>query len=156
MPGRRSLPIAAFTAILCAAATGAQAFDDAKYPKLNAQWTRLGSAQFDPAKGPGLQQEVPFTPEYQAIFEEILRKRAKGGLEGNTTASCLPGGMPRTMIVYETLETIVTPETTYIRGSYMNELRRVFTDRRSWPAKITPSFVGYSIGQWNDAAGERK
>ena len=44
--------------------------------------------------------------------------------------------MPRTMIVYETMETIVTPDTTFIRGSYMNELRRIYTDGRDWPAAI--------------------
>ena len=62
--------------------------------------------------------------------------------------------MPRTMIVYETMETIVTPETTYIRSSYMNELRRIYTDGRDWPATITPSFVGYSIGHWIDEDGD--
>ena len=30
----------------------------------------------------------------------------------------------------------------------MNQLRRDFTDGRAWPDKITPSFLGYSIGTW--------
>jgi hypothetical protein len=58
--------------------------------------------------------------------------------------------MPRAMIVYETMETIVTPGMTFIRMSYMNELRRIHTDGRKWPDKIAPSFIGHSIGQWTD------
>jgi hypothetical protein len=58
------------------------------------------------------------------------------------------------MIVYETMEVIVVPETTYIRMSYMNELRRIYTDGRKWPEKITPTFNGYSIGQWMDEDGD--
>jgi hypothetical protein len=66
------------------------------------------------------------------------------------TVTCIPSGMPRAMIVYETMDMIVLPETTYIRMSYMNELRRIYTDGRPWPAKITPTFVGFSIGKWLD------
>ena len=56
----------------------------------------MDSPQFDPSKPGGLAQKIPYTPEYQALFEEIQADRAKGGLENNTTASCLPSGMPRT------------------------------------------------------------
>ena len=135
----------ALAVVLGASAAGAQA-PDTRYPDMRGQWTRMDSAQFDPSKPGGLAQKIPYTPEYQKRFEEILADRATGGLENNTTAS----GMPRTMIVYETMETIVTPDTTFVRGSYMNELRRVFTDGRDWPAQIEPSFMGYSIGQWID------
>jgi hypothetical protein len=128
----------------------AGADDLSRHPDFRGQWTRIGSAQYDPSKGGGLAQQVPFNAEYQAIFEGILKNRATGGLENNWTATCLPSGMPRIMIVYETMEVIVTAETTFIRGSYMNELRRIFTDGRAWPKDIRPSFRGYSIGQWLD------
>src|ERR1700720_536082 len=158
LPARRALRSIAIAAIAVVAALtlcGAHAESpdtannpDSKYPDLRAQWTRLGSAQWDPGKPAGRGQQIPFTAEFAAIFDRILADRAKGGLENNATASCIPSGMPRTMIVYETMETIVTPQTTYIRGSYMNELRRIYTDGRAWPAKIEPTFMGYSIGQW--------
>jgi hypothetical protein len=48
---------------------------------------------------------------------------------------------------------IVTPQTTYIRD-YFNEFRRIYTDGRTWPAHITPTFNGYSIGQWHDEDGD--
>jgi hypothetical protein len=63
--------------------------------------------------------------------------------------------MPRVMIAYEPLELIVTPEITYIRFDQFGENRRIYTDGRSWPDRITPSFDGYSIGRWvdRDASG---
>lgn len=141
-------------AALCAMASGVRAHDESKYPNMRAQWTRMGGAQFDPNKPGGRGQEPPLTPEYQAILDNILAARAEGSLEGNMTVTCIPAGMPRAMIVYETMDVIVLPETTYIRMSYMNELRRVYTDGRTWPANITPTFVGYSIGQWIDEDGD--
>jgi hypothetical protein len=63
--------------------------------------------------------------------------------------------MPRVMIAYEPLELILTPEVTYIRFDQLGENRRIYTDGRAWPEKITPSFEGYSIGKWveQDADG---
>jgi hypothetical protein len=149
-----SIVKSALTAIAAAlaavAACDAYAFDDAKYPEMRAQWVRIGSASFDPDKPGGRGQQPPLTPEYQALLEEVFANRAVGSLEGNNTVTCIPSGMPRAMIVYETMDVIIVPETTYIRMSYMNELRRIHTDGRNWPAKITPSFIGHSIGQWAD------
>jgi hypothetical protein len=130
----------------------AGAWDDSRYPDFKGQWTRADSAQFDPTKGAGLAQQVPYNEEYLARFKAIAANRGSGGLDANWTAGCLPAGMPRAMIVYETMEIIVTPETTYIYLSYMNEFRRIFTDSRAWPDYIEPSFAGYSIGKWE--AGE--
>jgi hypothetical protein len=32
--------------------------------------------------------------------------------------------------------------------------RRIFTDGRTWPANLEPTFTGYSIGQWIDSQGD--
>ncbi len=116
-------------------ATSAFAHDETKYPDWRAQWVRAESAQFDPSKPGGRGQQAPLTPEYQAKLDEILANRARGSLEGNFTVTCLPTGMPRMMIVYETMDIIVLPEMTYIRMTLMNELRRIHTDGRTWPTK---------------------
>jgi hypothetical protein len=152
---RKSVALAVLAA-LGVGITAAQAHDESKYPNMRGQWVRTGSAQFDPTKPAGFAQQAPLTPEYRKIFADIIANRETGGLANNTTADCLPGGMPRTMIVYETLETLITGPVTYIRGSYMNELRRIYTDGRDWPKKITPAFVGYSIGKWIDEEGDGK
>ena len=95
----RSLPGAvALSAVLWLSTAGAQIFDYGKYPDLRGQWVRWGPSgpdlkgplvrlgptgqfrtRFDPHKPPGLAQEPPFTPEYQAIFEANLRDQAQGG-----------------------------------------------------------------------------
>ena len=58
------------------------------------------------------------------------------------------------MIVYEPMEIIVMPDTTYIMLAYMSEFRRIFTDGRKWPDEIEPSYAGYSIGKWEDTDGD--
>jgi hypothetical protein len=150
MRNRLPLGLIACAAALCVTAADVRAYDDSKYPNMRSQWTRIGGASFDPDKPGGRGQQAPLTPEYQAILEDIYVARAKGSLEGNDTLSCIPYGMPRAMIVYETMDVIITPEITYIRVSSISELRRVYTDGRTWPEKITPTFVGTSIGQWED------
>ena len=132
------------------AMTGALAFDNATYPEIRGAWERPGAAQWDPTKPPGLRQQAPLTPEYQAVFEANLADAAAGGQGYNPQVICLPSGMPRVMIAYEPLEILVTPEITYIRFDQLGENRRIYTDGRGWPQKITPSFEGYSIGKWVD------
>jgi hypothetical protein len=147
----------AFGALVLAAAalgwavTGARALDDgARYPDIRGVWARPGAAQWDPTKPSGLRQQAPLTAEYEAVFKANLANAAAGGQEYNPQVICMPSGMPRVMIAYEPLEIIVTPEITYIRFDQFGENRRIYTDGRSWPAQITPSFEGYSIGRWVD------
>jgi len=157
MGDRCSLATIALLAALGAAATAARALDaarqDARYPDIGGTWVRPGVAQWDPSKPAGLRQQAPLTPEYQAIFESNLAITASGGQEYNPQVNCLPAGMPRVMIAYDPLEFIVTPEVTYIRSDHLMEFRRIYTDGRQWPEQITPSFEGYSIGQWVDQDG---
>ncbi|MEA2905770.1 MAG: hypothetical protein QOI12_3157 [Alphaproteobacteria bacterium] len=149
------LPIAALAlAALCATIAGARAWDDARYPDWKGQWDRIGGGMYDPSKRPGRPQDPPLTAEYQAIWEVNLADEASGGQSYNTQVHCLPGGMPRMMIAYQPLETIITPDITYIAVSFFGEFRRVYTDGRDWPATIKPTFSGYSIGRWVDADGD--
>jgi hypothetical protein len=133
----------------------ARAHDETKYPDLRGQWSRgKGGAQWDQSKPGGLRQQVPLTAEYQAIYEANLASEASGGEVYNPQATCMPSGMPRMMIAYEPLEVIVTAEVTYIRVDHLSEFRRIYTDGRSWPDKIEPTFAGYSIGKWVDEDGD--
>jgi hypothetical protein len=143
------------TAVLGMAVTGARALDGAPFPEMRGAWQRPGAAQWDTTKPPGLRQQAPLTPQFQAVFEANLAEAAAGGQEYNPQVKCLPSGMPRVMIAYEPLELILTPEVTYIRFDQLGENRRIYTDGRAWPEKITPSFEGYSIGKWveQDADG---
>jgi hypothetical protein len=151
MRDRSALGAMALAAVaLGTAMTGARAldFDAARYPDIRGAWARPGAAQWDPTKPPGLRQQAPLVPEFQAVFEANLADAAAGGQGYNPQVICLPSGMPRVMIAYEPLELIITPDVTYIRFDQLGENRRIYTDGRGWPDEITPSFEGYSIGRW--------
>jgi hypothetical protein len=61
--------------------------------------------------------------------------------------------MPR-MMSYQAQEYVVTPDVTYILLGGDDHLRRIITDGRDWPAKLTPTYQGYSIGHWIDTDGD--
>jgi hypothetical protein len=131
---------------------GARA-DDTKYPDLNGQWSRAAQgANWDPTKPGGLRQQAPLTGEYQALLEASIAATASGGEGYNLHSRCISAGMPRTMLAYEPLDFIMTPGTTYIRD-YFNDIRRIYTDGRGWPAAVEPTFNGYTIGEWKDESG---
>jgi len=151
---RGLLGIAVVASIL--GAVDAPALDQSKYPDWKGQWNRKGGGTFDPSKPFGLAQRPPLTAEYQAIFEASVADQAAGGQGNNPMAGCNPPAMPRMMIIYGLgMEIVVTPDTTYMLfGEPMNQVRRIFTDGRSWPETIEPISSGYSIGQWEDSDGD--
>jgi hypothetical protein len=129
------------------------AHDEQKYPTLAGQWVRAHPrSQWDPSKPRGLAQQAPLTAEYQAIFEANLA--ALRATTVDPQLRCLPAGTPRMMIAYEPLEFILTTDAVYIRTDHLSETRRIYTDGRDWPAKVTPSYWGYSIGTWIDQDGD--
>ncbi len=148
----------AVAALLGAATSGAQAWDETKYPNFGGQWKRppgIGN-QFDQTRPPREGQKVEFTPEYQAIFEANLKDQALGGQGTDPTYQCIPDGMPRAMNVIFPMEIIITPNTTYMLIEYLTMQRRIFTDGRSFPEEFPPSWMGYSIGKWVDEDGDGK
>lgn len=138
--------LAVTSALLTPLAT-AQAFDNSKYPDLSGEWHGTGGNKWP--KG------APLTPEYQAIYEANQRDHESGG---SPTLGCLPPGMPRQMSVYEQMEIVVTPKTTYLLIEHIHDSRRIYTDGRDWPkeGEIEPAFRGQSIGHWEDTDGDGK
>ena len=139
---------------LCILISDARAWDDTLYPNFEGQWRPIGGpGRWDPTK-PGNAQEAPLTPEYQAIYEANLKDQAAGGQGTAVTYKCLSPGMPRVASVYGPLEIVVTPETTYLLIDHILDDRRIFTDDRSWPKDLEPTYLGYSIGKWIDTDGD--
>jgi len=153
---RSAFAVLACTSILLATSSGVLA-QEKRYPNWKGEWTtvvpRLPGQQlrFDPSKPYAKAQQAPLTEEYQKIYEANL-KELELGRQGLFLyhASCLPAGMP-TMMSAGTHEFIITPEITYIAGS---DMRHVFTDGRSWPTEIEPTYQGYSMGTWVDEDGD--
>jgi hypothetical protein len=133
--------------------TGAVASDAPRYPDWKGEWSRMGSWAWDPAKPRGHAQQAPLTPKYEAVFDASLADQARGGQGNYPGDRCLPYGMPGIMYPYRGMEFVITPDVTYVLAEHMGQLRRIYTDGRGWPAKLTPTFNGYSIGRWVDEAG---
>ena len=146
---RRSIVALASLVALLMSAAAAAAFDETKYPDLKGKWDRVGPPRWVQAG-----QTAPLTPEYQKIFEWNTADQKAGGHGWEPSWMCLPPGMPRIMNVFEPMEIVVTPSTTYILISHIHDNRRIYTDGRDWPADPEPSFKGYSIGKWIDEDGE--
>jgi hypothetical protein len=133
--------------------SGAQAFDDSKYPNMKGQWLRIGNPNWAPAGAP----RPPLTPEYQKIFEANRADMASGGPGNVPSWYCLPQGMPMMMNIYDPMEVIITPEITYVLISHINDsYRRIYTDGRDWPqeGEYELTYAGYSIGKWLDEDGD--
>lgn len=141
-------------------AGGVRAADDARYPDWKGAWARFvvrglgGQPSFDQTKSWGWGQQAPLTAEYQKVLEDSIADQTNGG-QGNFIehAQCLPAGMPLMMVAFRPLEFIVTPETTYVLVGGSDHYRRIFTDGRTWPKSIEPTYAGYSIGRWIDEDG---
>jgi hypothetical protein len=120
------------------------AAEDSKYPDLSGQWVR----NFVPRWTMGNEQP-PLTPEYQKVYQANLADMADGGPGNVPSWACVPQGMPMMMNAYDPMEIVVTPQTTYILISHVNDsYRRIYTDVRQWPEDPPPHFAGYSIGKW--------
>jgi len=148
---RSSLGAIALAAALLATITDAPAFDESKYPDWSGQWKKpagIGN-QWDQTKRPGLAQQAPLTPEYEAIFKASLADQAAGGQGEDIRITCVSTGMPRQMTAVRPFEFVVTPNVTYI-NSENNQPRRIYTDGRDFPKNEEPTWPGYSIGKWLD------
>jgi hypothetical protein len=154
MANHSSMGTGAFVVALCVVMANAQAQVDSKYPDWSGQWVRIGHGSFDPSKPPGRGQQAPLTPEYQAIFETSLADQAQGGQGNDPTVTCIPGGMPRAMIVTQPMEIVITPKISYVMLELHGQLRRIYTDGRAWPTFVEPQFMGYAIGHWEDTDGD--
>jgi hypothetical protein len=147
---RSSIRALAIVAALVIAIVDAQAFDDGTYPDWSGGWRGIGGGSFDTSKPKGLGQQTPLKPEFQAILEASLADIATGGQGNDPGYRCASHGMPRVMIANVPIYFVIMPQTTYVILERLSQVRRVYTDGRNWPAQLSGSSVGYSIGKWLD------
>ncbi|HEY7301443.1 MAG TPA: hypothetical protein VH684_26430 [Xanthobacteraceae bacterium] len=141
------------TALLTAATAAAQVVDFNRYPDFSGQWDRIGR----PNNWRDLSGPPPLTPEYQKVFDKSIADQ-RAGKPGNWPSTyCMPEGMPALMNLYNQMEMVIAPDTTYLITSHNNDVyRRIYTDGRDWPADAERTLVGYSIGKWVDENGDGK
>jgi len=141
--------------VLAMSTVGAIADEGTKYPDWSGQWVRARGVgiQWDQDKRPGLPQQAPLTPEYQAKLEASLADQRAGGQGLDNRYTCMTNGMPRMMALIEPVEFIILPSITYVLFEAFMP-RRIYTDGRDFPTDQEPSFAGYSIGKWLDTDGD--
>jgi hypothetical protein len=154
-----------WTTTICAVALAtllspaiAAAHDESKYPAWEGKWNRdPGPPRYDPSKPQRRGQEPPLTPEYQKVFEASLADQAAGGQGNNHIHRCLPVGMPRQLASGFPIDIVIGSKAVVIlfESSFASP-RKIHTDGRDWPAEVTPTFAGYSIGKWLDTDGDGK
>src|SRR5689334_19425484 len=90
------------------------ALEESKYPDWSGSWARMQNGSFDGSSQSGPDEKPPLTPEYMARWRASMDAQQRGEFSGNPVERCLPPGMPRTMVVIDPMEVVVTPKTTYI------------------------------------------
>jgi len=155
MLGRHLTCYLGLGAALAMMVSSALAFDETKYPDWSGQWWRPRGVgfQWDQSKPPGLGQQAPLTPEYQAIMDASLADQAAGGQGGDTLVTCRTNGMPRMMSVAWPVEFVILPNITFVHFEVFMP-RRIYTDGRDFPSDAEPGYMGYSIGRWLDTDGD--
>ena len=91
-------------------------------------------------RGGGMQ----LNPEYEAKS----RAYQASAPEDNTTANCLPPGMPGIMTQPYPMEFLLTPGKVTIVIEAYTQVRHIYTDGRKLPEDPDPKFFGTSIGHW--------
>lgn len=109
-------------------------------------WAGIWTFDFS---GLGAKAEQPvLTPPAAAELKTLQEAEAKNEEPPTESANCLPPGMPTIMFQPYDVEFLFTPgRVTIIQEAYM-QVRRVFTDGRTHPPDLDPTFNGHSIGHW--------
>jgi hypothetical protein len=89
----------------------------------------------------------PYRPEYEARYAATLEKTSRG-IGTDPTAACVPPGVPRIMGTPYPFEFVIQPDRVLILYEAFSQRREIFTDGRSHPAELDPTYNGHSIGRW--------
>lgn len=87
-------------------------------------------------------EEEPLTADAMAV----LSKRQN---EQPPQVRCLPEGVPGVMMVYA-FKIVQTPRELIMIGESQEPPRQIYLDGRGLPKDPDPSWMGYSIGKWDD------
>src|SRR5215471_7320265 len=112
-------------------------------PDLSGLWRNPDGKYLDNIASDGI--SVPFQPWAAVLYKERQENFSKDRPSGR----CLPHGIPDAMLVPATpFKLVQTPGVTLILYENQGRFRQVFTDGRTLPAEMQPTWLGYSVGKW--------
>jgi hypothetical protein len=94
--------------------------------------------------------EPSLKPEYIAKWQMISKSLVAGSSEYDSTAKCLPPGMPAMMSMFYGMEVMQGKDKITFFSELNDALRRVYLDGRKPSQKVLddPTYAGYSTGHW--------
>jgi hypothetical protein len=93
----------------------------------------------------------PLTPWGQARFDAavpFMGPRAIAGKENNPSLRCEPESVPKSLILPNPFEIIQIPGRVFMFFEEFHLWRTIWTDGRALPKDPDPSYLGYSVGKW--------
>ncbi len=101
---------------------------------------------------PGQAPPAPpkFTPAYQKQWDkyQALNKKQKGLNFVSAVSSCVPPGVPQSMLQPYPIEFLFTPGRVTILIETDHLIRRIYMDPSQAPENPDPSYQGTSVGHW--------
>jgi hypothetical protein len=114
-------------------------------PDLSGIW-QATRAVFDLAQAVRKGEQVPFTAEGRAVFEE----RRKTNSKDDPSARCLPTGLPVRALLRTPFKIVQTPPVTALLYESRTTFRQILTDGRPLPEVVDwPAWNGFSVGKWD-------
>jgi hypothetical protein len=118
------------------------------YPDISGVWmpTAIGP------DGERVQVMAPDIPYLSDVSEAMAEIRANyNPVVDDANRSCLPYGMPHQMMVRAQypMEVIQTDDEITLVFELHNDTRHIHMDGRAFPQGLLPTWMGYSIGEWN-------
>ena len=81
---------------------------------------------------------------------EILRRNGQAGGAGPPFVNCLPDGVPHADLLPEPFKIVQTPGVVVMLYEVETMFRQIFTDGRRQLTGPQPSWMGYSVGTWEE------
>lgn len=91
-------------------------------------------------------EEIPLKPAARALYNERIANNGKD----HPGVSCLPSGIPEKDNIPDGLKVVQTEDLTIFLHDSRTIFRQIFTDGRKHPKNPQPTWMGYSIGHWED------
>jgi hypothetical protein len=115
---------------------------------------RGADAKFAPPAASPLVLKPEFAKPYEARRAAEAEANQRGEQLANSSAQCIPYGMPTMMqVALYPIEIIQTPKQVTIVSEAFSEVRRVYLDRpQAKPDEVPPGYYGRSVGHWEGDA----
>jgi hypothetical protein len=130
-------------------------------PDWSGAWTRA-TGQFyestaeqalEPPPAPDSPRRTPpYTPEFEQLYHENLRRIAADRFPDPISVCGTPAGWPRMLALPDAYEFVIRPEQTWILSENGPNTIRIYTDGRTHPApdELWATFTGNSVGRWEN------